>query len=170
MSAFHRFWTLQRQRPLSSQSGHWRSPAHRLVESMVRLTRAPHLPVVAGLLAAASLPACANRSEEPPLPEVSRSSVGYDTVAAALAALRSRPNVVFTTENGWLIATDEAAYTIWSFAPQSYPVYPAVVKRQIIPEGAGSVIQMSVLCEASKPACDNLVRTFAEMNGLPLRQ
>jgi hypothetical protein len=87
-----------------------------------------------------------------------------------LADLRSHPNVVFTTENGWLIATNEAAYTIWSFAPQGYPAYPAVVKRQVIPQAVGSVIEMRVLCEASKEACDNLVRTFAEMNGLPLRQ
>ena len=71
-------------------------------------------------------------------------------------------------ENGWLIATDEAAYTIWSFAPQGYPAYPAVVKRQVVPKGTGSVITMSVHCEASKSDCDDLVRTFSQMNGLPL--
>jgi hypothetical protein len=29
---------------------------------------------------------------------------------------------------------------------------------------------MDVLCEASKEACDDLVRTFAKMNNLPLPQ
>lgn len=100
-----------------------------------------------------------------PIPEASASTIGYDTVAAALTDLRSRRSVVFTTENGWLIATDDAAYTFWSFAPQSYPAYPAVVKRQVIPRGTGSRVEMNVLCEASKAACDELVRTFERMNG-----
>ena len=91
-------------------------------------------------------------------------------MAETLEALRSNPGVVFTTENGWLIATDEAAYTIWSFAPQSYSAYPAVVKRQVIADGNGSIMEMNVHCEATKQACDALVRTFAEMNGLPLDQ
>jgi hypothetical protein len=94
--------------------------------------------------------------------------MGYATVAAALEGLRSRPGIVFTTQNGWTIATDEAAYTIWSFAPPDYPAYPAVVRRRVIPDGAGSQIQMSVMCEASKPACDDLVRTFADMTGIQL--
>ena len=103
-----------------------------------------------------------------PLPEAPDSTIGYESVAAALLGLRARSGVVFTTENGWLIATDEAAYTIWSFAPQGYPAFPAVVKRQVIPKGTGSRIEMSVHCEASKEACDDLVRTFSEMNGFPL--
>lgn len=105
-----------------------------------------------------------------PLPEASQSTIGYETVDEALKALRSQRGVVFTTENGWLIATDEATYTIWSFAPEGYPAYPAAVKRQVVPHGNGSMIQMNVLCEAPKEACDALVRTFAEMNRLPLEQ
>jgi hypothetical protein len=105
-----------------------------------------------------------------PLPEAPQSTVGYDSVAEALEALRSKRGVVFATENGWLIATDEAAYTIWSFAPQGDSAYPAVVKRQVIPQGNASALQMSVHCEATKEACDRLVRTFAEMNGIPLDQ
>lgn len=114
-------------------------------------------------------PLSAAQAPQAPLPETP-ANIGYDTVAAALTGLRSRPGVVFTTEDGWLIATDEAAYSIWSFAPQGYPAYPAVVKRQAIPKGTGSVMAMSVVCEASKSACDDLVRTFSQMNGLPLQQ
>jgi hypothetical protein len=104
----------------------------------------------------------------PPLPEAPGSSIGYPTVAAALEALRARPGVVFTIENGWTIATDEAAYTIWSFARQGYPAYPAVVKRQVVRRGTTIGTEMNVLCEATKAACDDLVRTFAQLTGFDL--
>ena len=104
-----------------------------------------------------------------PLPE-GAISIEYPTVSDALAGLRAKPGIVFTTENGWLIATDDAAYTIWSFAPRGYPAYPAVVKRWVIPKQIGSEIRMDILCEASKQACDDLVRTFAKINDLPLPQ
>jgi hypothetical protein len=42
--------------------------------------------------------------------------------------------------------------------------------RKVVAQGAGSVIHMNVLCEASKEDCDDLVRTFADMNGLPVGQ
>ena len=104
-----------------------------------------------------------------PLPESPKSTIGYENVNEAMKALRSRSGVLFTTENGWLIATDKAALTIWSFAPEGYPAYPAVVKRQAIPRGENaSNIQMTVQCGASKEACDALVKTFAEMNGFSL--
>ena len=103
-----------------------------------------------------------------PLPEASESTIGYPTVAAALEDLRTRPAIDFSTVNGWLIATDEAARTIWSFAPRDYPAYPAVVKRWVTPRGAESTMHMSTQCEASKEACDDLVRLFARMNGFRL--
>jgi hypothetical protein len=106
--------------------------------------------------------------EQTPLPEAAGPTIDYPSVDAALKALRAKAGVVFTTESGWTIATDEAAYTIWSFAPPTYPAYPAVVKRQVISKGAGSEITMDVHCEASKAACDDLVRTFSQMNGFAL--
>ena len=118
--------------------------------------------LLSGLTARAAPPAPA------PLPEAPNSTIGYPTVAAALAALRSRPGVQFTNENGWTIATDEAAYTIWSFAPTDYPAFPAVVRRQVVTRGATTGIEMTILCEASKAACDDLVRVFARMNGFEL--
>ena len=103
-----------------------------------------------------------------PLPEASGSTIGYPSVAAALKALHAQPDVVFTTQNGWTIATDDAAYTVWSFTPPNYPAYPAVVKRQVVSETSGSTIRTSVHCEASKAACDDLVRTFSQMNEMAL--
>jgi len=110
----------------------------------------------------------ADEREGKPLPEVSGDVIEYTSVAAALQALQARPDVHFSTENGWTIATDEAHHTIWSFAPRGYPAYPAVVKRFVVPRKTGSIVNMNVYCEASKDACDDLVRTFSRMNGLPL--
>ena len=137
---------------------------------MAETSRTRRLAVVAALLVGTGSPVGAQQPNRAPLPEASHSPVGYETVAEALAALRSRSGVIFTTENNWLIATDEAAYTIWSFAPRGYPAYPAVVKRQVVSLPVGSRAEMSVLCEASKEACDNLVRTFAQINGMSIAQ
>jgi hypothetical protein len=107
---------------------------------------------------------CPNYPDRPPLPESSDDSVGYPSVAAALTALRAGGVAKFSTADGWTIATDEASRTIWSFSPPGHPAHPAVVKRQIVTRGGGSSIEMSVLCEASKVACDELVDIFNRMN------
>jgi|SRR5579859_1228523 len=100
-----------------------------------------------------------------PLPEQTGSTIGYSTVAAALADLRSRPNVVLRTESGFTIATDSASNTIWVFTSEGQPAYPAAIKRQFVRGGdGGTSLDMNVLCEASKAACDNLVRTFEALN------
>jgi len=100
-----------------------------------------------------------------PLPEVRTPDIGYRTVAEALAALRARTDVSISTVRGWLIVTDDANRTVWSFAPDTYIAHPAVVKRSVYSSaGRGSVIHMSVLCEASKEACDQLVREFDAMD------
>lgn len=100
----------------------------------------------------------------PPIPEQGKSTIGYPTVAAALGGLHSKAGVVFSTKNGWTIAEEATPFTLWSFAPSTDPAYPAVAKRQVVSDGAGSDIQMEILCEASKAACDNLVRQFDQMN------
>ena len=100
-----------------------------------------------------------------PLPEVGNTDIGYRTVADALASLKKRTDVSISTVRGWVIITDEANKTVWSFAPDSYIAHPAVVKRAVQPRaGGGSDIKMSVLCEATKEACDQLVREFDAMN------
>ena len=101
-------------------------------------------------------------------PEASGPAIEYETVAAARLALASKAGVVFTTVNDWEIGTDEAALTMWSFSPPDYPAYPAVVKRQVVEDGGQVFITMSVHCEASKLACDDLVRTFSRTNGFEL--
>jgi hypothetical protein len=130
-----------------------------------------HARVATALALAVISPSTADcQTETKPLSEAANPTIEYASTAAALDALRAKPGVVFTTENGWTIATDEAAWTIWSFAPADYPAYPAVVKRQAIPQGSGSRLEVSVQCEASKSACDQLVRAFAQMNGMTIAE
>ena len=119
---------------------------------------------VSALLA---LPAMAH-SAQAELPEVSSPAIEYASVSEAREALKARPGVVFTVVKGWDIATDGAARTIWSFSPDDYPAYPAVVKRQVVQDAGKVFIKISVHCEASKAVCDDLVRTFAGMTGLAL--
>ena len=122
---------------------------------MLRVLTVPIL----GLLAATQ-PAHAQRA---PLPEVSDSWIEYPNVASAWEALSSRDDIEIRSENGWQIVIDQSARTIWSFSPPDYPAYPAVVKRQVVPVGNRSDVRMSINCEASKEACDNLVIEFQEL-------
>lgn len=97
-------------------------------------------------------------------PEATGSTVGYPTVGAALAALHAKSSVVFTNVGGWTIADDEAASTIWSFPPPGNAAYPAAVKRKIVEKSGAVSLEMSVICEATKQACDDLVRSFQQLN------
>jgi hypothetical protein len=100
-----------------------------------------------------------------PLPESKENSLGYATVAAALAGLQASPGVTISSQNGWTVAIDAKSNAVWSFTPAGDAAYPAVVRRQVVNDkDGGASIEMSVLCEASKDACDNLVRTFERMN------
>jgi hypothetical protein len=99
-----------------------------------------------------------------PLPEASGSQFGYPTVEAALAALHSKTGVTFTNQEGWTIVEDSATETFWSFPPPGNPAYPAAVKRQFIKKGGAVDLEMSVHCEATKQACDDLVRSFEQLN------
>ncbi len=99
-----------------------------------------------------------------PLPETEGSPTGYPTVAAALSDLRLKRGVVISQQNGWIVANDSAAMTIWTFAPPNHPAYPTAVKRQIENRGGAAYVDMSVQCEASKAACDDLVRSFEALN------
>jgi hypothetical protein len=98
----------------------------------------------------------------PPL-ETERSDIGFPDVASAWAKLSVRDDVEIRQENGWPIVVDNGSMTIWSFSPPDYPAYPAVVKRQVVPVGNVSDVRMSILCEASKEACDDLAIEFQRL-------
>jgi hypothetical protein len=95
-------------------------------------------------------------------------SIVYPSVAAALEDLRSKPNVKFSEQRGWIIANDSSHMTIWSFAPEGDPAYPSAVKRVLVQVGVASrvnsSINMSVLCQSTQSACDTMVADFQAMN------
>ncbi len=103
-------------------------------------------------------------SDPAPLAEAHGSTIGYPNVEAALKHLRGQSDVVFSTNAGWTIATQASTQTIWSFSPPGYPAYPAAVKRWVVEEGGRVVLKMDVLCQASKTDCDDLVRSFQQLN------
>lgn len=98
------------------------------------------------------------------LPEVTSNDIGYKTVAAALAGLKAKSGVLITIEHGWTIVTEIEQKTLWSFAPPTHPAYPSVVQRRVEQVGENVVMHMAVTCEASKTACDGLVREFSALN------
>jgi len=90
-------------------------------------------------------------------------SIGYESVAAALAALKARSDVKMAVHNGWTLASDAAERALWSFTPPTHPAYPAAVKRTVVERNGQAFIDVSALCEVSKPACDQLIAEFPEL-------
>ena len=116
------------------------------------------------LVALISSFACSFASSQALLPEAKQSTIGYATVAEALASLQANPNIQVSVQGGWTIASDKENKTLWSFSPKGDPSYPSAVKRIVEERNDTVFVHMDVLCEASKPACDNLVRQFQELN------
>ena len=93
------------------------------------------------------------------------SSIGYPSVAAALADLHSNPDVKFSVQNGWTIAEDRSHFTLWSFPPEGDPAYPSAVKRTAVQQPDGIVtMDMRILCHSTQAACDKLVEDFKALN------
>lgn len=107
-------------------------------------------------------------AQDAPLPEVAESPIRFETVAEARQVLAQSEDVYWREENGWPVAINARERTIWSFSPPDYPAYPAVVQLQVTADGTGSAVTQSILCEARKDVCDDLVRTFADLRGLLL--
>jgi hypothetical protein len=92
------------------------------------------------------------------------SDIGYPSVAAALEALRARPDVSISEQDGWTIVNDAPNNTVWSFTPPGHPAHPAAVKRVVVEKAGAIYIDMSALCGAEKRACDQLVEEFKALN------
>ncbi|MDP1963177.1 MAG: hypothetical protein Q8M19_21460 [Reyranella sp.] len=72
------------------------------------------------------------------------------------------PGAKTSEQQGWLAV--EQMPVMWSFSPTSHEAYPAAVKRTVVQRDGRIDIDMSVLCEAPKPACDRLVESFKGLN------
>lgn len=95
-----------------------------------------------------------------------KSSIGYPTVEAALAALKAREGVKVSLQQGWTIIEDQSnnKFVLWSFAPSNHPAHPTAIRREIVKDSAGISVEMSALCQAAKAACDRLIGEFKELN------
>jgi len=94
----------------------------------------------------------------------SESEIGYPTVAAALEALKARPDVKISVRDGWTIINDPTSGAVWSFTPPNHPAHPAAVKRTVVQKNGQVFLDMRALCQASKAACDKLISEFRELN------
>jgi hypothetical protein len=92
------------------------------------------------------------------------SSIGYPSVAAALDAMRAKGGATTSIQSGWTVIEDRATMSIWSFTPAGHAAHPAAVRRTVTQRGNDIFVDMAVLCEATKPACDQLVAEFQELN------
>lgn len=93
-------------------------------------------------------------------------SIGYTSVQNALEGLKKKPGVEIREHSGWTIISEKGGkeMALWSFAPRSDPAYPAVARRYVFEKDGGVYVDMDVLCEASKAACDHFVEQFSLLN------
>ena len=98
-----------------------------------------------------------------PIPET-KGAFEYVSVAAAATALRAKKGVQFRSERGWVVAEDAPQRTLWSFSPPEHPAHPSVVRRKVVEENGRVILSTKVFCEATKKACDALVREFDALN------
>ena len=97
--------------------------------------------------------------------DASQSDLSFDSVADARAKLKARTGTSFSRgADGWDTFAEEASHTVWSFAPDGYFAYPAMIERRLIQDGTGGSIKMSVLCEADQDACDRMVKEASAVN------
>jgi hypothetical protein len=93
--------------------------------------------------------------------------ISYNSPREAYVALSKDPNSKLSrNSDGWqtVHVAQGVNEGIWTFAPQSHPTFPSVVKRQVFEKDGHLFIGMDVLCGGDKPACDELVRDFAKLN------
>jgi hypothetical protein len=107
-----------------------------------------------------AMPTFAQQTDKPGNPRTS--SVGYPSVATALAALQARNDVKTSIQDGWTVIED--GMTMWSFTPAGHPAHPSVAKRTLVEKNGGYSIVMNVLCQSTKSACDQLVADFEQLN------
>jgi hypothetical protein len=94
---------------------------------------------------------------------LSAQSVEYKTVADALAGLKAKKGVKFSTRDGWTFA-DETDGAQWSFTPPNHYANPSVGRRELHRKGDGFFVVTRILCEAPKPACDRLHKDYELLN------
>ncbi len=135
--------------------------------------RGPY-PIGLFLVCAVSCPAL---SAEPPtkLVVTEGRSIGYTTVADALASLESEGLTAVPGLNGDVSIIEPDSRTAWTFAGKDDPAYPSAV-RYVYMQNSGELhAEITILCEAAPARCekfhsdirDNLAQLSKKMAGDP---
>jgi hypothetical protein len=91
-------------------------------------------------------------------------SLGYTRVADAREAVPKLPGAKVTHPDGWTVVTvQQPEIAVWSFVPEGHEAYPSVVRRLVRKNAKGTFLEMKVLCEAKKDACQKLTAEFQRM-------
>jgi hypothetical protein len=115
------------------------------------------------IAAALALAGTAHAQLKPDNPDAPR-PLGFTRVAQALVAVQKLPDAKVTHPDGWTVVTvPKPELAVWSFVPQGHEAYPAVVRRLIRKNDKGTFVEMKVLCEAKKDACQKLAVQFQQM-------
>lgn len=96
-----------------------------------------------------------------------QTKIPYESPRSAYIALSKDPFAKLKRNaEGWEVVHVPEGINegVWTFAPQSHPSFPSVVKRQVIEEKGNLFIGMDVLCGGAKEACDQYVGEFIKMN------
>jgi hypothetical protein len=109
-----------------------------------------HLFVPFALLTTYLIAAGVTLSAESP----AQSDIPYSSLEEATAALKAKKGVTFRTQDGWVVAEDLDAFTVWLLTPPNHPAYPSVVKRTIVNGADGASMQTRIRCFASQETCD----------------
>ena len=121
---------------------------HRSTAAWIFSTLLCALGVVSDAVAQASTPLAV---------EFNGSDIGYPSIAAALAALRSNPDLHVVTIDGWNVVDDAGHDTFWRFALPGHPAWPSVVKQTVVLRDDRLAVDLRIRCEASRAACAALL-------------
>ena len=94
----------------------------------------------------------------------SSSGIKFPTVAAARKALGSQPGIIVSTAGDFTALEDRPNATLWLFTSKQHPAYPAIARRHVTLQANNVAVEMGLLCESTKPACDKLFSYLQELN------
>ena len=95
-------------------------------------------------------------SSAAPVPPNAKQStdIPYASLEEATSSLRTKKGVTFKSQEGWTVAEDLEAFTVWLLTPTGHPAYPSIVRRTLINGPDGAYMDTNIRCVASKETCD----------------
>ncbi|MEN3109659.1 hypothetical protein ACFONG_14260 [Uliginosibacterium paludis] len=104
----------------------------------------------------------------PPIEKADESTIGYQSVDEALAAVRADPRARARADRDWLVfevsRLGQPDHALWYFSTPAQASHPSAIKRTIRVREGQAVIDMDVKCDAAEEACLNMIRDFQQIN------